>query len=39
MILEKYIEFELFIPQNKPFFTFKIGKEIYGFKINYDIQQ
>lgn len=39
MILEKDIAFELFIPQNEPFFTFQIGKEIYGFKINYDIKQ
>ena len=27
---------EIFIPVNAPLFTLQIGKEIYGFKINYD---
>lgn len=28
---------EIFIPKNSPLFTLQIGKEIYGFKINYDM--
>lgn len=36
-ILEKDMSIELFIPAEAPLFTIQIGKEIYGFKINYDI--
>lgn len=31
------IETEIFIPANASSFTIPIGKEIYGFKINYDM--
>ena len=36
-IPEKNIDMEILIQPNDPLFTIPIGKEIYGFKINYDM--